>query len=123
MEDIQTTLNREFNRLKSKAQSIVGFKEIVMKLGEMPWELEQRLKCTIHEANMNLEDEQHCKWFLASLLPHLRFMLSQQKITTQVVALEIAMRMHETLMQDSKFGVHEIHVHLKNLCLEMQSLK
>jgi len=45
--DIQTTLNIKFSMPKSKAQSIVGFKEIAMKLGETPWELDQRLKCKI----------------------------------------------------------------------------
>lgn len=33
---IQTMLNKEFNKPKSKAQSLVGFKEIVMKLGKTP---------------------------------------------------------------------------------------
>jgi len=43
--------------------------------GETPWELDQRLKCMIHEANMNLMDGQHHEWFVASLTPHLRSML------------------------------------------------
>lgn len=102
--DIQAALNREFSRLKSEVQSIMGFKEITMLPGEMPWELNQRLKCTIHEANMNLTDGQHREWFVASLLPHLRSALSQHKITTQAEALEIAMRLHETPMQDPNLG-------------------
>ena len=59
--DIQTTLNKEFSRPKSEAQLIVGFKEITMKPGETPWELDQRLKCKIREANMNLTVKQHRK--------------------------------------------------------------
>lgn len=89
-------LNKEFSRPKSEAQLIVGFKEIAMKPGEAPWELDHRLKCKIREANMNLTDGQHREWFVASLLPHLRVALSQQKITNQAEALEIAMRLHET---------------------------
>ena len=69
MANIHAELNREFNRPKSEAQSIVGFKEITMQPGETPWELDQRLKCTIREANMNLTDGQHCEWFVALLLP------------------------------------------------------
>ena len=38
--DIQTTLNREFIRPNSEALSIVGFKEITMLPGEIPWELD-----------------------------------------------------------------------------------
>ena len=34
--DIQATLNREFSRRKSEAQSIVGFKEIVMQPSDTP---------------------------------------------------------------------------------------
>jgi len=50
--DIQAILNREFSRPKSEVQSIVGFKEIVMQLDETPLELDQRMKCTICEANL-----------------------------------------------------------------------
>ena len=102
-------LDKEFSRPKSEAQSFVGFKEIAMKLGETPWELDERLKCTIREANMNLMDGKHREWFMASLLPHLRVALSQQNITTQAEALEIAIRLHETPMQDPSLGVQKIH--------------
>ena len=74
----------------------MGFKEISMLQGETPWELDQRLKCTIREANMNLTDRQHHEGFVASLLPYLRSALSQEKITTQAEALEISMRLHKT---------------------------
>ena len=54
--DIQASLNKKFSRPKSKVQSIIRFKEITMLSGETPWELDQRLKCTIREANMTLTD-------------------------------------------------------------------
>jgi len=91
--------------------------------GETPWELDQRLKGMICEANMTLTDGQHHAWFVASLMPHLRTVLSQQKLSTQAEALEIAMRLHETPIQDPGLGMQQIHAQLKNLCLEMQSLK
>lgn len=80
--DIQTVLNKEFSRPKSVVQSIMGFKEIMMKPSETPWDLDQRLKCTICEASMNLTSGQHRKWFLVLLLHHIRVALSQQKIGT-----------------------------------------
>lgn len=49
-------LNKEFCKPKSEEQSIVGFKEITMKPGETHWELDQRLKFKIREANMKLMD-------------------------------------------------------------------
>ena len=54
--DTQTALNKEFSRPKSETQSVVGFKEIAMRIGETSRELDQRLKCGIQEANMNLID-------------------------------------------------------------------
>lgn len=69
-----------------------------MQLGETLWDLDQRLESTIRKANMTLTDAQHYAWFVASLTPHLRTTLSQQKISTQDEALEIVMRLHETLI-------------------------
>lgn len=54
---IQEALNKEFGQPKSEAQSVIRFKEIVMMPGETPWDLDQRLKSTIHEANMTLTNE------------------------------------------------------------------
>lgn len=79
--EIQTNLKKEFSRPNSEIQSIIGFKEITMMPGETPRDLDQRLKSTIREANMTLTDVQHYAWFMASLTPHLRTTLSQQKIS------------------------------------------
>ena len=46
----------EFSKAKSETRSIIGFKEIAMLPSEAPWELDQRLKCMIREANMTLMD-------------------------------------------------------------------
>ena len=97
-------LNMEFSKTKSETQSIIRFKEITVLLGETPWDLDQRLKCMICEANMMLMDVQHCAWFVASLTPHLVTTVSQQKLSTQVEALEMVMRLHETLIQDPGLG-------------------
>ena len=107
--DIQTALNREFSGPKSEVHSIIGLNEIMMIPGKTPWELDQRLKCTIHEDNMTLTDGRHCEWFVASLTPHLRNTLSQKRLTTQVEALEVAMKLHETPIQDPNLGVYQIH--------------
>jgi len=103
--DIQTTLNKKFNRPKSEAQSIIGFKEIMMKPRKRPRELHQGLKCKIYEPKMNLTDGQHYEWFMVLLLLHMRVALSQQKIGTQVEALEIVMSLHKTPIQDATLGV------------------
>jgi len=74
--DIQAMPNREFSRPKSKIQSIIGFNEITMVAGDTPWELDQRLKGMIREANMTLTDGKHCAWFVASLMLHLTTAMS-----------------------------------------------
>ena len=90
-----------------------------MLLSETPWDLNQRLKSMIREANMTLTDRQHHTWFVASLTPHLRMTLSQPKLSTQAEDLEMAMRFHETPIHDLGLGVQKIHTQLQNLCLEM----
>ena len=90
-----------------------------MRIGETPWELDQRLEYRIHEANMNLTDSQQRDWFIVTLLPHLRIALSQQNIRTQEKTLEIVMRLHETHIQGSNLGVQHILAELQNLCLEL----
>ena len=68
--NIQVVLNMEFSRAKSETQLIIRFKEITMIPGETPWELDQRLKGMVQEANMTLTNGQHCAWFIASLTLH-----------------------------------------------------
>ena len=72
---------------------------------------------------MTLMDGQHRAWFVASLTPNLRTMLSQQKLSLQAEALEMEMRLYETPIQDLGLGVQQIHAQLQNFCLEMQNLK
>lgn len=59
--ETMASLDKEFSKPKSDLQSIVGFKEITMRVDGMPWELDQSLKCVIREANMQLTDVQHCE--------------------------------------------------------------
>jgi len=80
--EIQITLNREFSRSKLETQSIIIFKEIAMLPGKTPWDLDQRLKSTIREANMTLINAQYWAWFVAPLTPHLRMTLTQQKLSS-----------------------------------------
>lgn len=62
---------------------------------------------------MTLTDAKHCVWFVASLTPHLRTTLSQQNISAQAEAIEIAMRLNEMLIQDLGLGVQQIHTQIK----------
>lgn len=87
--------------------------------GKTPLDLDQRLTSTIRKANMMLTDAQHRAWFVVSLTRHLRMTLSRQKLSTQSKALLMAMRLHETPMQDHGLVVKQIHMQLQNICLEI----
>lgn len=50
----------------------------------------------------------HKEWYIVSLLPHLILPLLQQNIGMQVEALEIAMELEASPIQDTHIGVQQI---------------
>lgn len=58
---------------------------------------------------MTITDAQHSDWYIAFLLPHLRVPLSQQKIGTQVEAVDITMRLEASLVQDTNVGYNRFN--------------
>jgi hypothetical protein len=44
-----------------------------------------------------IPDEQHREWFIVGLLSHTRYLLTQQKVKSKPKALEIAMKLEESL--------------------------
>ena len=54
--ETQTTFNKEFGKPKSEAQSLIEFKEIMMKVEETTWDFDQRLKFQIRQSNMQVSD-------------------------------------------------------------------
>lgn len=92
MAETKQAMNNEFKKPKSQAHFVTEFKEIQQRVNESAWDFDQRLKSLFQQANMKITDDQHRDWYIASLLPHLRLLLSQQKIGTQAEVVEIAMR-------------------------------
>jgi len=72
---------------------------------------------------MQIMDDQHRDWYIASLFPHLILSLSQQKISTQAKALDFAMRLATSTIQDIHMGVQQIQSQLASLHMESHSLK
>lgn len=101
-------LNNEFNKPKSKAQLVTKFKEIQQRVNESVWDFDQRLKCLIQQANIRIMNNQHRHGYIALLLPHLRFPLTQNKIGTQVEAMEISMRLEASPMHDTNVELQHI---------------
>lgn len=87
------------------------------------WDIYQRLKCLLSEANLQISHEQHRDWYITLPLPHLILSLSQQKTGSQVEQLEITMNLEASLIQDTNVGVQQIQAQLASLHMELQDLK
>ena len=70
-----------------------------------------------------MSDVQHKEWFIAVLVPHIRQLLMQQKITTQSEAQEIAVKLEASLVRDSAVGMNQIQAQLENLTIQLQDIK
>ena len=61
---------------------------------------------------------QQCKeWFIAALLPHIRLPLMQQKVVDQAEALEVAMKLEASPLQEASAGMVQIQSQLANFTL------
>jgi hypothetical protein len=82
LNEIKNALIVEFKKPKSKSQCIIELKEIKHRVAELVWEFNQRFKTLIGHLSFQIPDEQNKECFIASLLPHIKFPLMQQKITS-----------------------------------------
>ena len=55
-----------------------------------------------------MSNVQHKEWFVATLLLHIRIPLMQQKIVSQIEALEIAMKLESSLIGENDKGMIQI---------------
>jgi hypothetical protein len=58
-------------------------KEMKQKVAEHVWEFDQRFKTLTGRLTFQIPDEKNKEWFIATLLPHIRVPLMQQKISSQ----------------------------------------
>jgi hypothetical protein len=70
-----------------------------------------------------IPDEQNKEWFIATLLPHIRVPLMQQKITSQDEALEISMKLESSPIEESSSGMSQILSQLTSLSLQFEDMK
>ncbi len=101
LDQIKTTLMKEFKKPKFESQCITELKEIQQKHGESVWDFDQRFKVLLDQVIFTIGPEHHKEWFIVALLPHIRTPLMQQKVADQPKALEIAMKLETTLVGDS----------------------
>lgn len=123
LDETKTVLNAKLKKPKSQSQCIMEIKEIKQVVSESFWELDQRFKMLLGQANFQIHEEQHKEWFIASLLPHIKLTLTKQNISTQVEALEISMKLEASPVADTQVGVQHIQSQVAAMHLKLQDLK
>ena len=67
------------------------------------------------KVSFQMSDVQHKEWFIASLLPHIRMSLMQQKLVLQTEALEIEMKLEGSLVRDTSSVMMQIQLQLHEI--------
>ena len=119
---IKTSLIAELKKPKSKSQCIIELKEIRQRITELVWEFDQRFKTLTGHLSFQIPYEKNKEWFIASLLPHIKVPLMQQKIASQAKALEIAMKLESTPMGESSSSMSQILSQLTSLSLQVKDM-
>jgi hypothetical protein len=82
LNEIKNALITDFKKPKLESQCITELKEIKQKVVEPVWEFDQRFKTLTGRLTFQIPNEQNKEWFIVALLPHIKFPLMQQKITS-----------------------------------------
>jgi hypothetical protein len=75
-------------------------KEIKQVQTESVWDYDQRFKDVMGRLTFHIPNQQHREWFIARLLPHIRYPLIQPNVLSQPEALEIAMKLEASSVGD-----------------------
>ena len=113
--EVKAALTTEFKKPKSESQCIIELKEIKQKPTEIVWEFDQKFKTLLDQVSFDIAPQQHQEWFIAALLPHIRLLLMQQKVASQVEALEITMKLEASLIAEISAGWHKYKTNLQIL--------
>ena len=80
--EVKVSMITEFKKPKSESQCITELKEIKQKPNESMWEFDQKFKTLLSQVSFDIDAQQHREWFIATLLPHIRLSLMQQKVAS-----------------------------------------
>ena len=123
---VQKTLNEirvgmiyEFWNPKYESQCLTEINEIKQLPTKYVWEFDQRFKTLMSKLSFQMSVVQHKEWFIASLLPHIRTPLTQQKIVSQIETLEIAMKLESSPVGYTGSGIMQIQSQLANLTVQL----
>jgi hypothetical protein len=80
--DVKKLLINKFHKPISEGQYMNEMIEIMKKLGDYVWDIDQRFIHLKGKLKDTINDMQHRHLFVNSLLPHLKYPLRQQKLQT-----------------------------------------
>jgi hypothetical protein len=123
LNEINNALIVEFKKPKSESQCITEMKEIKQKVSKPVWEFDQRFKTLTCRLTFQILDGQNEKWFIATLLPHIKVPLMQKNIASQAEVLEISMKLESSPMGESSLSMSQILSQLTSLSLQVEDMK
>jgi phage terminase large subunit len=77
-------------------------------LGELVWEIDQRFKRLKGKLKYVKTNMQHSHMFINSLLPHLKYLLRQQKFKIQEEALHAILQLEENQYQKTDPSIEDL---------------
>ena len=92
-------------------------------MNESVWDFDQRFKMLMAKVIFGMSDVQHKEWFIVALVPHIRIPLMHQNIATQSEAMEIEMKLEDSLVGKNGAGMNHIQLQLANLTIQLQDIK
>ena len=120
---VRTAIIKEFKKPMFESQCITELKYIKQLPTELVWDFNQKFKALIDQFIFEFAPEQHKEWFIATLLPHIRHPLMQQRLRTQDEALEMAMKLEESPLAETSIGMTNLQNQLANLTLQMHEIR
>ena len=112
-----------FRKTNFELQCITEINKSSSEPTESVWDCHHRFKTLMDKVIFQMLDIQHKVWFVATFLLHIWIPLMQQKIVSQIEALEIAMKLESSLIGEINTGMMQIQPQLFNLMVQLQDIK
>ena len=113
----------EFKKPNSESQYLTELKEMKEFPNESVWDFDQRFKTMMDKVSFKMSDVQDNEWFIVTLLHYICMSLMQQKITSQVEAMEIVMKLEASKMGEMGIGMIQIELQLVKLIIQLHDIK
>ena len=113
----------EFKKPNSESQYLTELKEMKEFPNESVWDFDQRFKTMMDKVSFRMSDVQDNESFIVTLVHYIYMLLMQQKITYQVEAMEIVMKLEASKMGEMGIGMIQIELQLVKLIIQLHDIK